>query len=104
MSLMDLIHRRTNIVRQESDGINLAVYFINQFQGRTFTFRGLKSKHFGVKDKEVLRLIEEELDSMLILYRYATMVKTYTDKRGVSQLKHSNKTPEFVASRLENSR
>ena len=87
MSLIDLIKRRTHIVNQENEGINLAIYFINKFQGRTFTFKGLKNKYFGLSGENLLELIQEDLDSLFILYRYTTRVKTYTDRKGVSQVK-----------------
>ncbi|GAI32288.1 unnamed protein product [marine sediment metagenome] len=87
MSLTDLIKRRKNIVNQESEGINLAIYFINKFEDRTFTFKGLKNKYFGLRGEDLLKLIQEELDSTLILYRYTTRVKKYTDRKGVSQAK-----------------
>jgi len=87
MSLIDFIKRRKNIVTQENEGINLAIYFINQFEDRTFTFKGLKNKYFGLRKENLLKLIQEELDSMLVLYRYTTKVKTYTDRKGISQAK-----------------
>jgi len=86
MSLTDLIKRRKNIVYQESEGINLAIYFINKFEDRTFTFKGLRNKYSGLRGENLLKLIQEELDSMLISYSYATRVKTYTDRKGVSQV------------------
>jgi len=86
MSLTDLIKRRKDIVYQESEGINLAIYLINEFQDRTFTFRGLKNKYFGLSGENLLERIQEELDSMLILYRYTTKVKKYTDRKGVPQV------------------
>jgi len=87
MFLTDLIKRRKNIVNQESKGINLAIYLINEFKDRTFTFKGLKNKYFGIKGEELLRLIQEELESMIVLYNYTTRAKTYTDRKGVSQVK-----------------
>jgi hypothetical protein len=87
MFLTDLIKRRKNIVNQESKGINLAIYLINEFKDRTFTFKGLKNKYFGIKGEELLRLIQEELESMIVLYSYTTRAKTYTDRKGVSQVK-----------------
>ena len=86
MSLTDLIKRKKNVVNQESEGINLAIYLINEFQDRTFTFKGLKNKYFGLRGEDLLKLIQEELDSMLILYRYTTKVKKYTDIKGVPQV------------------
>ena len=87
MFLTDLIKRRKNIVNQESKGINLAIYLINEFKDRTFTFKGLKNKYFGIKGEELLKLIQEELESMIVLYSYTTRAKTYTDRKGVSQVK-----------------
>jgi len=78
---------RKRIVNQESKGIDLAIYLINEYKDRTFTFKGLKNKHFGIRGEELLKLIQEELESMIVLYNYTTKAKTYTDKKGVSQVK-----------------
>ena len=86
MSLIDLIKRRTHIVNQESEGTNLAIYLINEFQDRTFTFKGSKNKCFGLSGENLLKRIQEELDSMFILYRYTTKAKKYTDRKGVPQV------------------
>jgi len=85
MYLTDLIKRRKHIVYQESEGINLAIYFINKFEDRTFTFKGLKNKYSGLKGENLLKLIQEEMDSMLILYRYTTKTKQYIDRKGIAQ-------------------
>ena len=86
MSLTDFIKRRKNVVNQESEGMNLAIYLINELQDRTFTFTGLRDKYFGLSGENLLSLIQDELDSMLILCRYTTKVKKYTDRKGVSQV------------------
>jgi hypothetical protein len=86
MSFIDIIKRRSNIVTHESEGINLAISLISEFEGRTFTFKGLKNKYIGLRGEKLLKLIQEELDSMLVLYRYMTRAKTYTDKKGLSQV------------------
>ncbi len=86
MSLTDFIKRRKNIVTQESEGVNLAIYLINELRDRTFTFKGLKNKYFGLSGENLLNRIQDELDSMSILYRYTTRVKKYTDRKGVSQV------------------
>ena len=86
MFLTDLIKRRRNIVNQESSGINLAIYLINEFKDRTFTFQGLKNKYFGIGAEELIKLIQSELESMVVLYNYTTRAKTYTDRKGISQL------------------
>jgi hypothetical protein len=85
MSLIDVIKRRKNIVCQESEGINLAIYLVNEFKDRTFTFKAL-NKYLGLSGENLLKRIHEELDSMLILYRYTTKVKKYTDRKGVPQV------------------
>jgi len=87
MFLADFIKRRENVVYEESDGINLAIYSINEFKNRTFIFKGVKNKYSGVDGENLLKLLQEEMDSTLILYRYITKVKKYTDKKGVSQIK-----------------
>jgi len=87
MFLTDLIKRRKNIVYQESEGINLAICLIDEFRDRTFTFKGLKNKYFGLSGENLLKRIQEELDSMLILYRYTTRVKKYTNREGIPQVK-----------------
>ena len=66
MFLTDLIKRRKNIVNQESQGINLALYLINEFKDRTFTFKGIKNKYFGIRREEFIKLIQEELENMII--------------------------------------
>ncbi len=89
MFLIDLIKKRKNIVNQESKGINLAIYLINEFKDRTFTFQGLKNKYFGIKGEELLKLVQGELGSMIVLYNYTTRAKTFTDRKGISQLQIS---------------
>ena len=86
MGLMDFLKKRKNVVYQESEGVNLALRSINEFKDRTFTFRA--SKKFSAVDGEhLLILLQEEMDNMLLHYRYTTKVKKYTDRRGFSQLR-----------------
>jgi len=87
MFLGDFIKGRKNVVHQESEGINLAVYLINEFKDRRFTFRGLKNKHSGIDAEELLKLLQKEMDSTLIIYRYVTSVKKYTDRKELPQVK-----------------
>ena len=86
MSLADLVRRRKNVVSQESEGISTVVYLINEFQGRTFTFRGLKNRWSGLSGEKLIERIQEELDSTLVLYRYITRAKKYIDRKGISQV------------------
>lgn len=58
---------------------------INKFQDRTFTLKGLKKKYSGLNGADLLKRIQEEMDSMLILYRYTTKIKTYIDRQGITQ-------------------
>jgi hypothetical protein len=85
-TVIDWLLGRKRIVNQESKGIDLAIYLINEFKGRTYTFKGLKNKYFGIRGEELLKLIQEELESMIVLYSYTTRAKTYTDRKGISQL------------------
>ena len=75
MSLIDTIKRRKNVVNQESEGLNLAICLVSEFQDRTFTLKGLKNKYFGLSREELLKQIQEEIDSVLILYHYTTRAK-----------------------------
>ena len=85
MSLVDSLKGRKNVTLQENDGINSAIHLINEFRDRTFTFKGLKKKYSKLDGTDLLKRIQEEMDSMLILYRYTTKIKTYIDKRGITQ-------------------
>ena len=85
MSLVDLLKGRKNVTFQENEGINSAIHLINEFRDRTFAFKGLKKKYSGLDGAGLLKQIQEEMDSMLILYRYTTKIKTYIDKRGFTQ-------------------
>jgi len=86
MSLIDLIKRRTHVVNQENEGTNLAVCLIDEFEGRTFTFKGPRNKCSGLNREDLLKRIQQELDSVVILYRYTTKAKKYIDRKGVPQL------------------
>jgi hypothetical protein len=87
LNLFEWLAGRKRIERKECAGLTLAIYSINEFQDRTFTFKGLKNKYFGLSRENLLKRMQEELDSMLILYRYTTRAKKYTDRKGVSQVK-----------------
>jgi len=78
---------RKRIEYKEGVGLSLAIYLINEFQDRTFTFKGLENKYFGLRRENLLKRIQEELDSTLILYRYTTKAKKYTDRKGLPQVK-----------------
>jgi len=86
ISPIDWLAGRKNIVNQESEGINLAIQTINEFKNRKFTFKALKNKYTEINGEELLRLINEEIEGMLIQYSYTTRVKKYIDKKGISQL------------------
>lgn len=84
MNIIDLIKGRKNIIHQESEGINLAIHLINKFQSRTFSFKGLRKKYSRLTGADLLTRIREEMDSMLILYRYTTKIKKYTDRKEIT--------------------
>ena len=86
-TVIDWLLGRKRIVKQESKGIDLAIYLTNEFKDRTFTFKGLKNKYFRIRREELIKLIQDELESMVVLYNYTTRAKTYTDRKGISQLK-----------------
>lgn len=85
MNIIDLIQRRRNIVFDEGEGINLITKYVNKYEGREFYFKGLKEKYSGLSNEEILKKVQREIDSMLILYRYRIQVKEYTDRKGISQ-------------------
>jgi hypothetical protein len=85
MNLIDLIQRKKDIILDESEGINLISKYVKKYEGRKFYFKGLKVKYFGLSNEELLKKVQKELDSMLILYKYHTQVKQYTDRKGISQ-------------------
>jgi len=85
MNLIDLIQKRKNITFEESDGINLILKYIKIYEGRKFHFKGLKNKYSGLSNEELLKQVQREIESMLILYRYSIKVKQYTDRKGISQ-------------------
>ena len=86
MSLSDLIKRRKNIFLQESKGVDLAVFAINELKDRRFSFKGLKSKYSGVNGEELIELLQKEINSTLIVYRYMTKLKRFDDQNGKSQI------------------
>lgn len=86
MSLIDFLKRRKYVVCQESEGLNLAVCTIKELEGRRFRFKGLYKKYLGIEGEKLLELLQAEIDSMLILYRYTTQVKKYTDHKGHYQI------------------
>ena len=87
MSITDLIKRRKQIVSHEGQGINLAITLVKQYAHRTFTFKGIKNPYLGIKGASLIAAIQDELDSMIVMYRYETKAKTYTDKNGIE---HAN--------------
>ena len=86
MSLSDLLKRRKNIVFQESKGLDLAIYRINEYKNRRFTFKGLNNKYSGVNGEELIELLQKEVNSTLIVYLYITRVKNYLDRKGTPQV------------------
>ena len=85
MSLIDWVSRRKNIVHQESKGIDLAIYTINQLEGRRFVFKGMRTKYRGLSTDSLLKQLRDELESTLVSYSYTTRVKRFTDRKGIAQ-------------------
>jgi hypothetical protein len=84
MYIIDRIKGRKNVIYQENEGTSLVAHLINEFQDRKFTFRGTKRKYSGIDREDLLKAIQSEMDSALVLYRYITRVKRYTDRKGIS--------------------
>ncbi len=84
MSITDFIKRRKNVTCQESDGINSAIQLIHEFKNRTFIFKGTKKKYYGLSQEDLLIKLQEDMDNMLVLYRYTTNIKKYIDKKGIA--------------------
>jgi hypothetical protein len=89
MSLTDIIKGRKNVVKQESKGTNLAISLINEFKDRKFTLKGLEKNYLALTADQLLKLIQAELENMIVQYNYTTRAKTYTDRRGTAQLQMS---------------
>jgi hypothetical protein len=85
-NIIDWLAGKKSVRYNQGEGLNLAVCLIDEFKDRRFTFRGLKNKYSGIDKEELLKLLQEEMDSMLVLYRYVTRAKKYTDKKGDSQV------------------
>ncbi len=86
MRLCDYLKKRKNVVELESEGLNSALHCIREFEGRVFTFKGLQKKYTGIDSDNLLRILQDELNSMLVLYRYTTKIKKYTDRKGQPQM------------------
>ena len=85
MSVIDLLKRRKNITYEEGEGIHLIPRYIKKYEGRKFRFKGLRKIYSGLSHEELLSQVQKEMDNMMILYRYITRIKQYTDRKGVSQ-------------------
>lgn len=84
MSIIDILRGRKNITYEQGQGIHLLTRYINQYEGRRFRFKGLKRIYSGLSPEELLIRTQEEMDNMMILYRYMTTVKQYVDHKGIS--------------------
>jgi len=81
-NLIDWLARKKSVEYSEGEGLNLAVQIAKEFEGRTFGCKERKSGPSGVSAEEIRRFIQEELPDY---YNYTTKVKTYIDKKGISQ-------------------
>jgi len=77
MSLIDNILGYRSVKRRNSDNLRLALETVERFKGRSFKFKGGRTKASGVPSEEVIRFVEEELPRY---YTYSTKVKTYSDR------------------------
>lgn len=86
MRLIDFIKKRKDVIEVEGEGINSAIHSIHEFEGRSFTFKGLMKKYKGLNIDRLLEQLQDELNSMAVLYRYSTHIKRYTDRNGQPQM------------------
>jgi len=83
MSLIDLLKGRKNIILQESQGLNLAICLVDEHKKRKFTFKGFKSKYSGIDGEKLQEILHEEINNTLVVYRYQTKVKKFTDRKDI---------------------
>lgn len=86
MRFIDCIIKRKDVIEQESEGLNLAIGAINEFEARRFTFKAPQTKYSGINAETLLKLLQNEVNSSLIVYRYTTKVKKFKDRKGRSQM------------------
>jgi hypothetical protein len=60
-AVIDWLLGRKRIVNQESKGIDLAIYLIDEFRDRAFIFKGLRNKYFGIGSEKLISLIRDEM-------------------------------------------
>ncbi|NLW83052.1 MAG: hypothetical protein GXY41_01400 [Phycisphaerae bacterium] len=87
MRFIDFIKKRKDVIEVEGEGLNSAIHCIHEFEGRAFTFKGLTEKYKGLDVDRLLERLQDELNSMAVLYRYSTHIKRYTDRNGQSQMR-----------------
>lgn len=85
MSILDFLKRRKQLTCRESEGTNLAIQAINEFEKRSFVFKGTDGKYAGLNKEELIEKIQDEIDRQFILYRYKSKIKTYKDNKNIQQ-------------------
>ena len=86
MTIIDWVKGRKYVSFQEGKGFDLAIYIINEFKDRKFSFKGFRKKYSKIDGETLLTLVQRELDSALVIYRYTTKLKKYRDRKGVDQI------------------
>ncbi len=86
MRLIDLIKKRKDVIEIECEGINSAICCIHEFEDRTFTFKGIFKKYNRLDVDRLLVRLQDELNSMVVHYRYSTRIKRFTDRNGQPQI------------------
>ncbi len=87
MTVIDHIHGRKILATEESDGVTLAAYTINQHLKKKYTLKSLKKTYREITGSTLLHLLQEEMDSMIVFYRYHTKIKEYLNRKGDFHLK-----------------
>jgi hypothetical protein len=81
-SIINWLLGRKHVEHKEAPGIGLAIQTLEDFVGRTFMCPETAPKTSGIHREEILELIQEKLPPY---YDYTTRVKTYLDRKGISQ-------------------
>lgn len=81
-NLLDWISGKSEVKKEEYEGINSVVHAIEKYMERTYKVRWPGKNSSGIPAQEVIRFIREELPSY---YDYYVKIKTYVDSHTITQ-------------------
>jgi hypothetical protein len=81
-NLIDWLAGKKSVGYSEGEGLNLAVQIVEEFDGRTFKFRGPRMRYSGILTEEIVRFLRGELPEY---YNYYVSVKTYLNRQNIPQ-------------------